>query len=341
MGTNISSILTAQEVSFDVFTNKKLVVDSYNVLYQFLSTIRQQDGSLLKDSKGQVTSHLSGLFFRTTNLMKEKIKLAFVFDGVAPKLKKEERERRYNLKKEAQRKYEDAVKKKDLELMKKYASRTSVLTKEMVNESKELIEALGLPTIMAPSEGEAQASFMVEKGEFFGLVSQDTDGLLFGSPRIIRNLSVSRRRKKTGTQTYETINPVIIELDQNLDKLNINRDQLIVIAMLCGTDFNVGGVKGIGPKKALLLVKKHKNNFDTLFKEAKWRDFFNFDWKEVYELIKNMPTTIEYKLEWKPIDENKIKEILVKRHDFLEERIDKSLQELLKTQQQKGLSEFF
>ena len=306
-----------------------------------MSTIRQQDGSLLKDSKGQITSHLSGLFFRTTKLMKEKIKLAFVFDGVAPKLKKEERERRYNLKKEAQRKYEDAVKKKDLELMKKYASRTSVLTKEMVNESKELIEALGLPTIMAPSEGEAQASFMVEKGEFFGLVSQDTDGLLFGSPRIIRNLSVSRRRKKTGTQTYETINPVIIDLEENLQSLGINRDQLIVIAMLCGTDFNVGGIKGIGPKKALLLVKKHKTDFDKLFREAKWKDFFNFRWKEVYNLIKEMPTTTEYNLEWKLINEDKVKEILVERHEFSEERIDKILQEILKTHQQKGLSDFF
>ena len=341
MGTNISSILTTQEVSFDVFTNKKLVVDSYNVLYQFLSTIRQQDGALLKDSKGQITSHLSGLFFRTTKLMKEKIKLAFVFDGVAPKLKKEERARRHDLKKEAQRKYEEALKKEDLELMKKYASRTSVLTQEMVNESKDLIDALGLPTIMAPSEGEAQASLMVEKGEFYALVSQDTDGLLFGSPRLIRNLSVSRRRKKPGTQTYETINPIIIDLEQNLQSLGINRDQLIIIAMLCGTDFNVGGIKGIGPKKALLLVKKHKEDFDSLFRESKWRDFFNFGWKEVYDLIKNMPTTKEYNLEWKTINEDKVKEILVERHEFSEERIDKTLQELLKTQQQKGLSDFF
>ena len=222
-----------------------------------------------------------------------------------------------------------------------WKGRTSVLTQEMVDESKELIEALGLPIIMAPSEGEAQASFMVEKGEFYALVSQDTDGLLFGSPRIIRNLSVSKRRKKPGTQTYETVNPVIIDLQENLKALNINRDQLIVIAMLCGTDFNVGGIKGIGPKKAILLIKKHKDNFDKLFGEAKWQDFFDFSWKDVFNLIKTMPTTTDYKLEWKPVNENKIKEILVNRHEFSEERIDNNLQELLKTQQQTGLKEFF
>jgi len=341
MGTNLSSILTTKEVSFDLFTNKKLVVDAYNVLYQFLSTIRQQDGQLLKDSKGQVTSHLSGLFFRTTKLMKEKIKLAFVFDGIAPDLKKQERERRSELKKQAQRKYEEALKKEDLELMRKYASRTSSLTKEMVDEAIELIEALGLPVIKAPAEGEAQASYMVAKGEFYALVSQDTDGLLFGSSKLIRNLSVSKRKKKPGTQTYETVNPTSIDLQENLHNLNINRDQLIVVAMLCGTDFNVGGVKGIGPKKALLLIKKHKEDFETLFREAKWNDFFNFGWKKVFDLIKNMPTTTDYNLEWKNIDEDKIKEILVNRHEFSEERVDKTLQDLLKTQQQKGLSDFF
>ena len=341
MGTNLSSILTTKEVSFDDFTNKKLVVDAHNVLYQFLSTIRQQDGALLKDSKGNITSHLSGLFFRTTKLMKEKMQLAFVFDGEAPLLKKEERERRHELKKEAQRKYEEALKKKDLELMRKYASRTSVLTQEMVDESIELINALGLPAIMAPAEGEAQASFMVDKGDFFGLVSQDTDGLLFGSPRIIRNLSVSKKRRIQGTQAYETVTPVIIELEENLRALGINREQLIVIAMLCGTDFNVGGIKGIGPKKALLLVKKHKDKFDDLFEEAKWKEYFKFGWREVFNLIKEMPTSKDYNLEWKAIDENKVKEILVKRHDFSENRVDNALQELLKTQQQKGLSEFF
>ena len=211
----------------------------------------------------------------------------------------------------------------------------------MVEESKELIDALGLPTIMAPSEGEAQASFMVKKGDFYALVSQDTDGLLFGSPRIIRNLSVSRKRKKPGTQTYETINPVVIDLQENLRMLNINRDQLIVIAMLCGTDFNIGGIKGIGPKKALLLVKKHKNNFDALFREVKWNAYFDFNWKEIYNLIKEMPTTDNYELKWRKIDSKKIKEILVERHDFSKERIDKTLQELLLTQKQKGLSDFF
>jgi len=272
--------------------------------------------------------------------MKNNIKLTFVFDGKPPELKKEERERRAEIKQDAMRKYELAVDEGDVELMKKYASRTAILTKEMIEESKELITAFGHPIVQAPSEGEAQAAYMVKKGEFFALVSQDTDGLLFGSSKLIKNLSISRKKKKHGTQAYETTNPEIIDLNETLSNLGIDNDQLIVIGMLCGTDFNIGGIKGIGPKKALDLVKKHKN-FDALFKEAKWDTFFSYDWKKVYDTIKKMPTTEDYVLKWNNIDEKKIYEILVEKCEFSRDRIEKTLEDFSKKQAQRGLNDFF
>ncbi len=341
MGTQLDTILTPKEISLSFLVNKRLAVDSFNMLYQFLSNIRQQDGSLLMDSKGRVTSHLSGLFFRTTNLLKNDIKLAFVFDGKPPELKKEERERRAEIKQGAIQKYEKAVEEGDIELMKKYASRTSILTEEMVNESKLLISALGLPIIQAPSEGEAQAAHMVKKGEFFGLISQDTDSLLFGSPRLIKNLSISRKKKKFGTSTYELTSPEIIELDGLLNSLSIDIDQLIVLGMLCGTDFNIGGIKGIGPKKGLILIKKHKKDFDSLFEEAGWGSFFKYEWRKVFDTIKKMPVSDNYNLEWRNVDKQKIYELLVQKYEFSKERIEKTLEDLTKKQSQKGLNDFF
>ncbi len=111
--------------------------------------------------------------------------------------------------------------------------------------------------------------------------------------------------------------------------------------MLCGTDFNVGGVKGIGPKKALALVKKHKKDFNKVFEEAKWSEFFEYPWKKVFSTIKNIPTTDEYSLKWGAVDREKIYEILVERHEFLKERIDSSISGVSKKQAQKGLSDFF
>jgi len=343
MGVAITDLLVKKEVDLDTIAGKALIVDAPMWLYQFLSSIRSPDGSLLSDSEGNITSHLIGLSSRIPKLMEKGIKLAFCFDGKVPDLKKEERERRKNLKIEAEKKYQEAAKKKDLIEMKKYAARTTRLTKDMIEEAKKLLEALGIPVIEAPSEAEAQASHIVKNQDAFAVASNDADCLLFGTPKLIRNLNLIGKRKKTSKLAYGTIKPELVDLSENLNHLGIDNDQLIALSMLVGTDYNIGGVKGIGPKNALKLVKKYKSDFDNLFKEAKWDDFFDFPWTDVFYLIKKMPVTDEYKLEWKSIDTEKVKEILIDKHDFAEERVNKTLSKLTKEtkkKQQKGLGDF-
>ena len=337
MGSNLKSILVAKELSMGELSGKTLSVDAFNMLYQFLTTIRQYDGQPLINSKGKVTSHLSGLFFRTIKLIENNIKLVFVFDGIAPDLKSKERQRRKSLKEDAQKKYDLAVEQGDVELMRKYASRTVRLTTEMIDEAKELIVAMGIPIIQAPSEGEAQAAYMAKIGDVFGLISQDTDGLLFGSPRLIKNLSISARKKKGAT--YVKNNPEIVDLSENLNSLGVDIDQLIVISILCGTDFNIGGVKGIGPKNALKLVKKYGKDFGSLFKEMEWG--FEYSWKTVFDTIKSMQTTKDYELKWNSVDKEKIIDIMVNKNEFSKDRISTILQGITKKQAQKGLGEFF
>ena len=88
MGVAINELLIKEEIDINSLSGKILVVDAPLWLYQFLSSIRQPDGSLLSDSKGNVTSHLIGLSSRVPNLMKRGIKLAFCFDGKVSELKK-------------------------------------------------------------------------------------------------------------------------------------------------------------------------------------------------------------------------------------------------------------
>lgn len=343
MGTNLKDLLIQKEVSIEELSGKVLVVDSYNVLYQFLSSIRQRDGALLKDSSGNITSHLAGLFNRTTKLISLGLKLAFVFDGEPPKLKYKERERRKRIKIEAEKMYEQAKADEDIETMKKYAARTSRLTEDMVEESKDLVKALGCPVIQAPSEGEAQAALIVNKGDAFATVSQDYDCLLYGSKRMVKNLTISGRKKQRDRISYETISPAIIELSENLQHLGITRDQLIAMAMLIGTDFNVGGIKGIGPKKAYNLVIGHKTNFNSMFQEVNWNQSFDVDWRQVFDLIKNMPTNKNYQIKWENINKEKIIELLVEKHDFSEDRVENSVNKLVKQvekKQQTGLGEW-
>lgn len=344
MGVALTELLLLKEIDLDFLKNKVLAVDAPMWLYQFLSSIRQRDGSLLTDSKGNVTSHLMGMMTRVSNLTQQNIKLAFVFDGEPPKLKHLTLEKRKEIKLEAEKKFEKAKEEADEALMRKYAARTSRLTDEMIEEAKNLVEAFGLPVIEALSEAEAQASLIVKNGNAFAIATNDADALLFEAPKIARNVNMAGKKKRANKLSFETINPDLIELDVNLKHLGINQNQLIALAMLIGTDYNSGGIKGIGPKSALKLVKKHENNFDALFAEARWKNFFEFSWEEVFDLIKNIPVDKHYHLKWKNADEDNIMKILVDEHDFSEERVRSQIEGLVKESKkksQKGLGEFF
>ncbi|MBI4447797.1 flap endonuclease-1 [Candidatus Woesearchaeota archaeon] len=338
MGVNITELLPVNNLKWEALTGKIVAVDAYNVLYQFLSSIRQRDGTSLMDSQGRVTSHLVGIFSRFTNLLNKGIKPCIVFDGKPPELKLMERERRRKLKHEAKEKYEEAKQEENLEGMYKYSKRLTFLNEEMINESKELIKAMGMPVIQAPSEAEAQAAFMCKKNDVWAVASQDADTLLFGAQRLVRNLTLSEKRR-LGSGSFVYISPEIIELKEVLGKLGITHDQLIVLGILIGTDFNIGGIKGIGPRKALQLVQSGKK-FETIFKELN----ADFDWQEVFDLFKKIPTTEDYNLDFKKVDAQKIRELLIEEHDFSEERVESTLKKIFDEKEkakQAGLNEWF
>ncbi|MGB9748318.1 MAG: flap endonuclease-1 [Candidatus Woesearchaeota archaeon] len=338
MGVKLTELLIKRRISFDDLKSKVIAIDAPLFLYQFLTTIRQPDGKPFTDSNGRITSHLMGLLTRTINFLNKGIKPVFVFEGKSPELKHRTQKIRAAQKEEAIKMYEDAVQKGLVEEARKYASRISRITPEMIEESKNLLVALGIPFVDAPSEAEAQASFMVKKGDCFAVSSQDEDSLMFGASRLVMNLSVTGKRKVQNKISYEKVEPEMILLDENLNNLGIDNEQLIVLCILIGTDYNPGGVFGIGQRKALELVKKHGKNFEALFKDLKWE--FDFSWKDVFETIKNIPITEKYSLSWQEIDAEKVLDILLS-HDFSEERVKKLLEPFLKKQSQKNLKSFF
>lgn len=344
MGFNFKDLVVKKEIAISDLKDKVLSIDTYNLLYQFLTTIRSPDGSPFTNSKGQVTSHLIGLFNRTTSLMEEGLKLIFVVDGKAPLLKQKTWEKRSGIKKEAALQFKEAEEVGDLESMKKYASRTAVLSKEMLEDAKKVLAALGLPLVQAPSEGEAQASHIVKKGDAYAVVSQDYDNLMFGCPLLVRNLSIAGKRKKAGTLAWQTIKPEMISLREVLQHLHLTQEQLIALGMLIGTDYNPGGIKGFGPQKGLKAVQVAKD-LPELFAAVKWEEQYpDLPWKEVFDAIKNMQVTDDYTIEWKPIQEKELVALLVKEYEFSEERVVSKLEKLKEQQQhlkQQGLGRFF
>ncbi|HLP79921.1 MAG TPA: flap endonuclease-1 [Acidobacteriota bacterium] len=343
MGVALTDFVEGKAITLDELSGKTIAIDAFNFLYQFLAVMRGPDGSLLTDSKGNVTSHLVGLFARTTKLMQAGIKCVYVFDGEHPELKSKEIERRSALKAAAQKEYNIAKEREDIDGMKKFASRTMRLTPEMVVDAKALLVALGVPVIQAPSEGEAQAAIMAKRGDVDFIASQDTDALLFGAPKVVRNLSILGRRKKVSKVTFEYVSPQVVTLSDVLNELGIDRKQLIVLSILVGTDFNVGGIKGIGPKTALKMVKS-TTDYDVMFAQAGWEKFFTHSWHDVYDLFENMPAVTDYKLEWKPVNEAAIIDLLVGKFEFNADRVKSTLADVKKktsTSAQKGLNAFF
>lgn len=322
MGVNLKDIVVYEKISFEDLKGKTVAIDALNSLYQFLSSIRQPDGTPLIDSKGRVTSHLSGLLYRTARLIGLGIKPIYVFDGIAPELKKKEIEKRRELKREAEKEWKKAIEEERIEDAKKFAMRTSKFTEEMLNDSKKLLDLMGIPFVQAPSEGEAQCVHLCKKGDAWAVGSQDYDSLLLGAERLVRGLTLS------GNFELE-----LISLENVLKNLNLTREQLIEIAILVGTDFNEG-IKGIGPKKALKAIKEKKLH------ELK----INFDFEGVKELFLNPEVTDDYKVNFSEPKLEGLVKFLCEEHDFSEERVKKvygNLIESMKEFSQKDLSAWF
>ena len=331
MGVKLRDLVEPTEITLESLSGKTLAVDAMNTIFQFLSIIRQPDGTPLMDSHGEVTSHLSGLFFRTARMIETGIRPIYVFDGIAPLAKSKTQRERQERKEEAAVKYEKAKEAGDEEAMRKYAQQTSQLTKAMIEDSKKLLRAMGVPCVQAPGEGEAQAAAMCRSGQVYSVASQDYDSLMFGSPRLIRNLSITGRRKVPRQNRFINVVPELIELDKFLSALRITQLDLIKMGLLVGTDYNPGGIRGIGPKKALKAVKE--NRFDELSPDSQW----------LIELFTN-PDIDEAKIERPAFDADGIVELMCAKHDYGEERIRKAIDELIeagKKGKQQGLGEFF
>ncbi|RLJ02570.1 MAG: flap endonuclease-1 [Candidatus Aenigmatarchaeota archaeon] len=324
MGVQITDILEGRDIEIADLTGRVIVIDALNVLYKCLSIIRQPYGTPLKDSKGRVTSHLSGLFYRTTKLIEEGIKPVFVFDGEPPEFKSATNLERRERREEARKRYEDALQRGDIEEARKYAMQSTTVHEEMISDSKNLLEAMGVPYVQAPSEGEAQAAYICRKGAAWSVASQDYDSLLFGAPRLLRNIAITGKRKMPGRLQYVDVKPELLVLDEILKNLQITREKLIVLGMLVGTDYNPGGVRGIGPKTALKMVRDH--SVEELLTGVDW----GIQARKVFDFFLNPPITDDFSIHWKEPNEEEIKRILCDEHDFSESRIETGIERLKK-----------
>jgi len=320
MGVSLSGLLEARTLDFKELSGKKIAIDAYNALYQFLSIIRQPTGEPLMDRSGNVTSHLSGLLYRNAKLIEIGVLPAYVFDGKPPSLKMSVIEDRVAVRSEAKEKWQDALSKGELEDARVYAQGSSKITKDILDDAKNLLGYLGIPVVQAPSEGEAQAAYMTIENSVWATASQDYDSLLFGAPRLIRNLTITGKRKLPRKNIYVTVKPEFLDTFL-LDKLSLSREQLIELSILVGTDYNPKGISGLGPKKAYKIIKE----FGSLKNAIKSGALEHFEYVEIKKFFTSPPVTDDYTLDWQTPDQDKVISFLCDKRDFSPERVNNAL----------------
>jgi flap endonuclease-1 len=309
VGLPLKDLVTAQELPWDALAGRSLAVDGYNAAYQFLATIRQRDGQLFSDPDGHITSHLMGAFYRTTSLLQQGVLPVWVFDGKPPERKAGTIRQRIAAKEKAETQYQEALASGDLVTARRKAAQTSRLTRPMVEELSELLHALGVPTVAAPSEGEAEAAFLAAHGTVWASASEDYDTLLFGAPRLVRGLAARRRGgSEPGAQ--------LIDRADLLAQLGVDGEELIAIGVIVGTDFN-DGARGFGPKKALKVVQEHLGFRATMEKVG----IDPAEAEEVANIFRHPQAVPVDPVTFGPVDEAAVNRILVDRHGFSADRV--------------------
>ena len=328
MGVKFKDIVTPEEISLKDLEGRTVAIDAYNTIYQFLSGIRQRDGSPLMDQNGNITSHLSGILYRTASIVDKGIKPIYVFDGDSSEHKAKTLEQRRAIKEEAMEKWEEAKAAGNIEEARKFAIRTSRMSPYILESSKKLLDYMGIPYVQAEGEGEAQGAYMVEQGDAWAVASQDYDCLLFGAPRIVRNLTLSG-----GLSNLE-----YLELEKVLNEIDLTREQLIDVALMVGTDFNEG-IHGIGAKTGLKLIRN--NSLEDILVQKGITEV-EVEPDELRDIFLKHDVNTDYEIKFKSAKKDKLVEFMCEEHGFSESRVLNVTEKLKKlSSTQKSLEDWF
>lgn len=319
------------------YFGRKIAIDASMCIYQFLIAVRQE-GNNLANEDGETTSHLMGIFYRTIRLLENGIKPVYVFDGKPPQLKGGELQKRQERRAEAQEGLEKATETGDSENVEKFSRRLVKVTKEHGDDCRKLLTLMGVPFVEAPCEAEAQCCALVKSGKVYAVGTEDMDALTFGGNVLLRHLTFSEARKMPIKEFH---------LDRILAGLEFTQDQFIDLCILLGCDY-CDTIKGIGPKRAVELIRENKSIEKAIEKLDKNKYSLPENWmfKEARELFLN-PEIIDAEtidLKWSEPDEEGIVQYMCNEKGFNEDRMRNGVKKIFKartTGTQVRLDSFF
>jgi flap endonuclease-1 len=256
------------------YSNKKIAIDTSIILYQSVITIRNSGNDLI-NKKGELSSHILGLFNKTIELLENKISPLYVFDGKPPDIKKDMLNARKQVRQKALEKLSMAT---DEKTKIKYLKKAVNITKNHNEQCREMLNYMGIPYINADEEADKTLSYLCKNKIVDGVLSEDMDILTFGSTRIVKNL-ISLKK-----------NPIEINLCDILNKLDLSHDQFIEFCILLGSDY-LNGISEINSKIIFDFYNKHKNINNVLLdlKKNKFKVPDKIDYSDVKDYFQNSP----------------------------------------------------
>ena len=336
MGVKLDPIIQRRKITFQELKGKIIAVDAPNIIMGLLNFSHKnpalnKDTNLILDRTQRVISHLYGLLYRIKFYYSNNFLPIFCFDGRVSPLKRKITKNQLNDFLFTQKRYKNAINSGNRELARRVALSKEYLWPNVMKESKDLLHAIGIPVVESPASAESQCAHLVKKDIAHYSNSQDFDSILFGCPLLIQNLSKSLRRKVHGRWTYTRIDPLVVDLRQNLEMLKIDQFQLVDLAFLLETDY-FEGVKGIGPKTALKFIKEYHRIENIKSAQKDEFDFSRLTQDLISEIRKVflLPEVVDSfdHLCWNPPDKMRIFKLLCKDHHLNPERVEKHTKQL-------------
>uniref|UniRef100_A0A183CCC6 Flap endonuclease 1 n=1 Tax=Globodera pallida TaxID=36090 RepID=A0A183CCC6_GLOPA len=305
------------------YFGRRIAIDASMSLYQFLIAVRQ-DGLQLVSEDGETTSHLNGLFYRTIRMMENGIRPIYVFDGKPPELKANELDKRMERRAEAEKQLQEATERGDKVDMDRFGRRLVKVTNEQIDECKHLLSLMGVPIVEAPSEAESQCAELVRAGKAYATATEDMDALTFGSKILVRHMTFSEAKKMPIKE---------FSLERALKDMDISYDQFVDFCILLGCDY-CASIRGIGPKKAFELIKKHKS-IETILEQIDQKKYAppdNWMYKQARELFlrPNITAGEQFEFAWTEPKVQDVVDYLCGQKGFNEDRIRSALDRLQK-----------
>ena len=267
------------EHSITKYSNKILAIDASILLYKYrhISNI----------SEACVNSHLFGFINRIKLYNKYNITPVFVFDGIPPEQKKITLKKRQLTKRKIYEKIEilqdittnneeeqDEINKE----INKLTCQIINVTKQHIDDVKELLDILNIQYYDAPDEAEKYCVYLQKEKLIDYIVSDDTDVFTFGGYNVLKS---SIKNNKV----------VEIDIDTLLEKLEYTRPKFIDFCILAGCDY-LPYIPSLAINTVFTLFKKY-DSIEDIMRLNKYIFTEEYNSSEL-EIVRNLFVKFEY-----------------------------------------------